>query len=80
MSMLGSLSQLSVAEAVAIPVMAGERSASQFSSASTVYAGGHEMEGTGSTLSVTVMVCKQVALAVRSQWSVAVTVQVRAML
>ena len=59
MSMLGALSQLSVAEAVAVPAAAGVVSALQFSSASTVYASGQVIEGTGSMLSVTVMVCKQ---------------------
>ena len=38
------------------------------------------MVGTGAMLSLTVMVCTQVVLASFPQWSVAVAIQVRAML
>ena len=69
---------MSVAVAVAVPAAAGVVSALQFSSASTVYAAGQVIEGTGAMLSVTVMVCTQVVLSWFPQWSVAIAFHVRA--
>ena len=69
----GEASQLSVALAVAMPVLSVERSASQFSSAVSSAAAGQLMEGIGSTLSTKFMICVRDALFAHSSVAVMVT-------
>ena len=78
MAMLGSLSQLSSAVAVASPVTAVLASVAQSASRNTSASAGPEMDGAeGAVSSFTVMSWSQLMLSEFPQWSVAVAVNVR---